>query len=137
MTTDYNVNAPAYRSKNEMEQSQFAQSFKSSVSAIYGIECAKKEIPINAFYIRTGAVPANDRIKWYDLANFQIATQRFQAASVNIGEIWVTYLVEFLKPRVPFSIGGIVSSQRIVRSNITNATPLGVIQDSSTGNLEV
>lgn len=137
MATDYNVNAPAYRTKNEMEQSQFAQSFKSAASAIHGIECAKDEIPINAFYIRTGAVPANDSIKWYDLANFQIATQGFQAASVNIGEIWVSYLVEFLKPQVPFSIGGTVNSQRIVRSDLTNAAPLGLIPNSSTGNLSV
>jgi len=137
MATDYNVNAPSYRSKNEMEQSQFAQSFKASKSAMHGIECAPGEIPINAFYVRTGEVASNDSVKWYDMANFQIATQGFQAASVNIGELWVTYLIEFLKPQVPFCIGGTVSTERLTRSHTTNAAPLGLIGVSATGNLNV
>jgi len=137
MATDYNVNAQAYRSKNEMEQSQFAQSFKSSRSAMHGIECAQTEIPLNAFYVRTGDVGATDSIKWYDLANFQIATQGFQAASVNIGELWVTYLIEFLKPQVPYSIGGTVNSERLTRSSTTNAAPLGLIGVTNVGNLNV
>jgi hypothetical protein len=137
MATDYNVNAPQYRSKNEMEQSQFAQSFKASKSAMHGIECAPGEIPINAFYVRTGDVASNDSVKWYDMANFQIATQGFQAASVNIGELWVTYLIEFLKPQVPFSIGGTVNTQRLTRASTTNAAPLGLIGVTNVGNLNV
>lgn len=137
MASDYNVNSPQYRSKSEMENSQFAQSFKASQSAMHGIECEPEELPLKNYYVRTGGVAANDSIKWYDLANFQIATQGFQAASVNIGELWVTYLVEFFKPQIPLSIGGIINSARIVRSSTTNAAPLGLIGVKQQGNLAV
>lgn len=137
MATDYNVNAAPYASKTEMENSQFAQSFKPSISAMHGIECAPSELPLKNYYVRTGDVAASDSIKWYDLANFQIATQGFQAASVNIGEIWVTYLIEFFKPQIPRSIGGTIGTERIVRSSTTNVAPLGLIGVSMTGNLDV
>lgn len=137
MATDYNVNAAPYASKTEMENSQFAQSFKPSISAMHGIECAPSELPLKNYYVRTGDVAASDSIKWYDLANFQIATQGFQAANVNIGEIWVTYLVEFFKPQIPRSIGGTIGSERIVRSSTTNTAPLGLIGFSVAGNLDV
>lgn len=137
MATDYNVNANPYRAKSDMENSQFAQSFKASVSAVHGLECEPSELPLKAYYVRSGNIATNDSLKFYDLANFQIATQGFQAASVNIGELWVTYLVEFLKPQLPISIGGSVPSQRIVRSSTTNAAPLGLIGVSSDGSLNM
>lgn len=137
MATDYNVNASQYRAKSDMENSQFAQSFKGSVSAVHGIECEPSELPLKAYYIRGGNLGINDSLKFYDLANFQIATQGFQAASVNVGELWCTYLVEFLKPQIPVSIGGEVPTTRIVRASTTNATPLGLIGVANVGSLAV
>lgn len=135
MATDYNVNASPYQSKTEMENSQFAQSCKPSMSAMHGIECAPSELPLKNYYVRTGDIAASDSIKWYDMANFQIATQGFQSANVNVGEIWVTYLIEFFKPQIPRSVGGTIGSERIVRRDITNLTPFGSIALSQTGNL--
>jgi len=137
MATDYNVNAVPYASKSEMENSQFAQSLKPSISAMHGVECAPSELPLKNYYVRTGAIGASDSLKWYDTANFQIATQGFQAASVNIGEIWVTYIVEFFKPQIPRTFGGDIHSVRAVRQSTTNTAPLGLIAVKSAGNLDV
>jgi len=106
MSTEYNAAAPAFSSKAEMENAQFANSIKPSESCMHFIECAKQSTVLSNLYIRTDAVnSATEDIRFYDMGNFYIASTGCQGTNVNLGELWVTYEVELFKPRLWNAIG--------------------------------
>lgn len=98
MATQYNTLNPPFTDKQTMENYEFCTSAKPSQSFVHPIECAVGENPLHVMYVRTGETTIGDK-RLYDLGTFQISTVGMQAASV-IGELWVTYDVEFLKPRL-------------------------------------
>jgi hypothetical protein len=99
MATNYNVLEPEYPNKFQMEQSQFCSSCKPSVDLMHPIECNKVETPSHVLYTRSGPITTGDA-RLYDWGKFQIATVGMQGASTNIGELWVTYDITLLKPRL-------------------------------------
>lgn len=127
LSTEYNVNASPYINKQYMENAQYAQSAKSSVNQLHGIECSNSDRPMQVLFTRTGNLTASgDSLKWYDLANFQIATVGFQAANVVVGELWVSYNIEFFKPQIPKQIGGAIAGMFLGLSNAnTPSFPFG------------
>jgi hypothetical protein len=102
-STEYNVNKPNFTSKQQMEAYEFSCSAKPSDSFIHPIECLPSETQTGIFNIRTGPVP-NQELRMYDIGLYQIATLGMQAGSIPIGELWVSYEVEFLKPVLPLSL---------------------------------
>lgn len=98
MATDYDSADAVFVDKQSMENTEFAVSCKPACSMIHAIECAKRQTPINEQYVRYAAPPANADIRLYDLGRFSIATVGMQAANVNLGELWVSYDIELLKP---------------------------------------
>lgn len=137
MSTQYNAANPVFLSKQEMEQYEFSCSSPPSKSLIHPVECDPNETPIPHLYVRTGALAANQDIKMYDLGLFQIATVGMQAAA-NIGELWITYDVEFFKPRI--QPGGAYPGQYTIIANgpyVANANVLGSIQTAPQGNLGI
>lgn len=135
MATNYNADAPLYNTKQAMENSEFATSVKPTMSLIHAVECAASESPYNMLFTRVGSVPAGIDIKTYDLGNFQFATQSNPVQ--NLGELWVSYCVEFLKPVLPIDIGGTVASAHAYRTSCTNALPLGTVTGFSRGTLGI
>lgn len=106
MATDYNAGNPVFVSKAEMENYEFGSSCKPSVNMIHPIECEPKQTAIsNNLYTRPFAVPAGQAVQLYDMGNFQIATVGFQGTNVNIGELWCTYQVCLLKPKMFTALG--------------------------------
>lgn len=99
MATNYNVLESPFPNKFIMEQTQFTCSGKPSINLLHPIECAKIETPTSVLYTRSGTVTTGD-LRLYDWGNFQIATVGMQGANTNIGELWVTYDVTLLKPRL-------------------------------------
>ncbi|AYP28907.1 MAG: coat protein [Torentivirus crutis] len=97
MATDYDSADSAFTNKAQMENTEFGISCKPSCSAVHAIECARSQTAVSELYVRPAAVPANADIRLYDLGQFYIATVGMQAASVNIGELWVTYDITFFK----------------------------------------
>jgi hypothetical protein len=100
MHTDYRVTAPSPANKIELLNEYFASDAKPSESFCHPIECDPKENPYNVQYVRAGAVPAGEDPKTYDLGKVNIATQGLPSASINTGELWVTYEVELKKPQL-------------------------------------
>lgn len=99
MATEYNPDAPLFTSKQDMENTEFSSSIKPSESCLHPIECARHESVLNELYVaRGGIIPPGGTRAFYDFARFSIATQGFQAANVNIGELWVTYQITLFKP---------------------------------------
>ena len=61
------------------------------------------QTPLNELYVRTQSqLIADQDIKTYDLGRFQIASQGIpcSGSALSLGELWVTYQIRFLKPRI-------------------------------------
>jgi hypothetical protein len=99
MTTDYNVLDPPFASKFQMEQTEFTSTCKPSCNLMHPIECSPALTPTPILYTRPGPVTQGD-LRLYDWGNFQIATQGMQGIATNIGELWVTYDISLLKPKL-------------------------------------
>lgn len=100
--TNYNASDGNFTSKYQMENSEFGGSVRQSADLEHPIECARNQTTLNELYVAPGGIyPPGDDRKTYDLGTFQIATVGGQAPSVNVGELWVTYSVTFLKPIAP------------------------------------
>lgn len=136
MATQYNVNRPNFVSKQEMEAYEFSCSTRPSASLLHPIECNPDETPMTHLYVRSGTVPSGEDARMYDLGKFQLATVGMQAAA-TIGELWVTYDIELLKPRLnPY---GTYSGEytRIKNGAFTNSDMFSAIQTVPTGDLGV
>lgn len=105
MATDYDSTDADYSNQREMLNSEYAKSAKPSVSFVHPIETARRETPYKLFYTREGPPPANADIRLYDIGKFEIATQGMQATGGTIGQLWVSYEIEFLKPQFKLDVG--------------------------------
>jgi hypothetical protein len=97
MATNYNADAPGYRSRIDMENSEYAVSVKPTMPLVHAIECSPAETPITRLYVSEGEPPSNQDYRLYDLGKFQFATQA-NSVTDTIGELWVSYCIEFFKP---------------------------------------
>jgi len=131
--TNYSADAPLFRTKVEMENSEYAVSVKPTCNMIHAIECAQAETPISKLYVRSGGVPAGQDLRLFDLGTTQLASQGNPVQL--IGELWVSYCVEFFKPKLPEDIGIDAKSQSINRSVFTNGNPLGTAAVTTRGDL--
>lgn len=122
MMTDYDVADDPPSSKRQMLQSEFASSDKPSCTFIHPVECKKSLSAQNILYTR-GAIapPTGYDPRLYDFARFNIATEGMQSTGGVLGELWVTYEIELLKPQ--FAFFGLTDHFRC--QVVTAARPLG------------
>lgn len=101
MSTDYNAAAKPFASKQAAENAEFTISGRPSCDLAHGIECDPSQLVQQGhLYISplgNGLVPTGEDIKTYNMGNFQFMTQGSQATA-TIGELWVSYDVELIKP---------------------------------------
>lgn len=137
MATEYDSTRPAFANKQQMENHQYAMSARQSNSMLHPIECAKGESTLETLYVRAGA-DSGDDTRFTDFCNFQIATVGQQASDVVIGELWISYEIELLKPRFATSegSGSVYSSHVRCTTNILNTNFFGDTQTVS-GNLAI
>lgn len=135
MATEYNSSNANFASKAEMEAYEYSMSEKPSCSMIHPIECDPRQTPIPELYIRPGALPSGQDQRLYDLGNFQIATTGCQGTSVNLGELWVSYQVTLIKPKMYQALGLDNGYFRAaVSTGLANSTPVGTPSGQATGN---
>lgn len=136
MATQYNVNERAYVNKQEMENAVFSTALKPSSSGLHPIECDPKEKVLQLMYVRTPDQTGTEDPRFYDHGSFTIATVGMQAAAV-IGEVWVTYEIEFFKPiLIPGGYNSpLWAHQRI--TSYTNTEILGPIIVANDGNMDL
>lgn len=101
MVTQYDASEPIFTTKREAEHYIGCQSAGPSQSMMHFVECKRGTNPLDALYTRTGALPEDQDIKFYDMGSLQLFTQGMQQDDVNIGELWVSYDIEFSKPKLP------------------------------------
>jgi hypothetical protein len=97
MATEYDPTKPAFTNKQAMENYFFSQSTVPSQSAMHAVECKPGSASIRTLYTLGGSV---SDVRFTNYANFQLATVGFPGASVNCGELWVSYKIRLSKPRL-------------------------------------
>lgn len=124
MATQYNALNAAFTDKKTMENYEFANSAKPSDCFIHPVECKRSANPVSELYVRTGAVPAGQDARLYDLGSFQIATGG-NAGQGILGELWATYEVVLRLPKLDAADGFELLSDHFNLQTVTNAAPLG------------
>jgi hypothetical protein len=104
-----------------MENSEFAVSVKPTKDLMHGIECATSQTVLPKLYVRTGDPPSGQDLRLYDLGQFQFATQNNPVQ--NLGELWVSYCVEFFKPILPAI--GLDVGYSLYTNSASGAAPFG------------
>ena len=126
MATNYDSLDNLFQSKAEMENYEFGASCKPSSCMMHPIECAPKLTALTELYTLSGAPPGGSDLRLYHWGNFQIATIGMQNATpVNLGELWVTYQVRLIKPKLFDALGKEIGNFKITNNSYTNALPLG------------
>jgi hypothetical protein len=134
MATQYNTYDSPFRTKMEMENHEFCTSVKPSECAMHPVECKVSETPFRVHFTRTGALSASEDERLYDWGRFSLATVGMQASAI-IGELWVSYDVEFEKPRVNNGTFGNSRHARVSNAQWNHNNPLGIIQTGVGGNM--
>lgn len=100
MSTLYDAEATPLATVAEVDNNDFTTSDAPSNSFIHPIECASDKNTVDVRYVRTSngtSLSTDDRLS--DVGVFQLSTNGLTAASnVQIGELWCSYDIEFLKP---------------------------------------
>jgi len=99
MATLYDVEAPEFTNKEEMEQYEFSVSSKTAESLMHPVECDPSRNVLKMLYTRDASGSDSKDRRFHDHGNFSIATVGLQGTSVTVGELWVTYRVKLFKPR--------------------------------------
>lgn len=125
LSTDYDATdnvAVTFNNKQLMMNHHFSSSCKMSDSMLHPIECASNLTPYDIFHVRTGAEPANADLRLTDIGTFSIATVGAQAASINVGELHVTYMITFFKPQGNNQLGQDVLVNKIFNNNAVSTS---------------
>jgi hypothetical protein len=99
LATQYDPYDPQFADLRAMLSYQFSTSGTPAQPLVHPIECAKMAQTSNALYTRNLDVDAS-RLPFYDMGVVTVATQGQQSAGYTLGQLWVTYDVELLLPRI-------------------------------------
>lgn len=126
MSMQYNPLTPAFTSKVQMENSDFAISARPDQTMIYGVECALNTQ--NMYLVRMGLPTAP--LTSTDLGLMQFAVQSPIAANTVIGEIWVSYDIELMRPKAQTWAPGYAHLSGALTAAAGAAAPLTTVQAS-------
>jgi len=134
MTTNYNADQPAFVTRQEAENAEFAVATKPTANLVHMIECKPDETANKLYNIRTTSVPTGQDLRLYDYGLTQLITQNNPAQ--NLGELWVSYCVEFFKPVLAQENNYVAAASfHAARTGATSANPFGLIGFASSGTL--
>lgn len=133
MATQYNIYADPFSSRAEMESYEFMTSGVPASDLVHGVECDPSQGAISTFFVDNGILGQSgpDR-RFTDIGTFFVATDGFQGTSVPCGELWVTYQVALLKPKLFASLGRATDYFRYFNTTSAGGNPLG---QNATGQL--
>jgi hypothetical protein len=100
MTTVYDPTDSDLQSKREAEDYAGCVSSVPSRSFIHAVECKPSANVLGRYYIQTSSVTNPEDLKFYALGKLNLFTQGMQQANVTLGELWVSYDIEFYDPKI-------------------------------------
>lgn len=100
MAVDYNSLDDPPLNKKELENMDWAMSAKPSSSIMMPVECKRSDSVTNNFFVSIdGDYQGGDR-RLFNLGTLFIGTSGVSAAETPVAEIWITYEVALLKPKI-------------------------------------
>lgn len=124
LSTRYDPNLAPPANIDQAEMASFSERTTPNQNILMGVECAPETRPIDVLNVRYGALPSNDVAQFFDLCVFDLC-QYGQADDTSlIGEIWVSYEIEFLMPFAN-SIGGDLIEAYSTVGTCSNTTAAG------------
>lgn len=103
MSTLYDANKDPLSSEIQVKDNDYTTSNKPSCSFIHPLECKSQDSPTSVKYVRTAnteAASVDDRLD--DVGIFQLSTVGLSApAGTVLGDLYITYDIEFLKAELP------------------------------------
>lgn len=131
MATQYNSLSTLFDNKQQMENYEFSQSTVPSQSILHAIECDPSQTQCGGILNMWNPNDDSDGdLRLYDLGRFSIATVGMQTANVPIGELWVSYKVCLLKPRLT-GVTDAADIYNLDASSIVTGQPLGTIGNAT------
>jgi hypothetical protein len=106
LATQYNSLDAPFITKQQMENYQGAVSTVPYQSVSHNVLkglTRNAQLPLTDLYIRSSAVPSGADQRMYDIGVLVVAVQGMPANGNIVGELWVDYTVELIKPRIPTS----------------------------------
>jgi len=99
LATVYDVADPPFSNKQTMEAYEFAVSGMPMARIDHAVECDPKQRVLPNMYIRSDTATGANNPQMFDYGLFQVATEGQQSA-YTLGELWVTYDVTLLRPKL-------------------------------------
>lgn len=104
MATQYNSVETGFQSKSQLLNHYYASSAKTSENLMHPVECAPRDVPTRVFWTdpvdQAVGFEKDDRL---DNLGYTFVWREGSQASYIAGELWVTYDITLLKPRIPAS----------------------------------
>lgn len=125
LATQYNALAPVFANKRDMLNYEFANADKPSRSFAHWIECRPDEVATPERYVRAGTIPTNADLRLYDHGRLSVAVGGNSANGQIIGQLWISYDVEFYFPRSGEAEAGVINFSSWFTPTVTAADPLG------------
>lgn len=133
MATQYDVEDPSFINKMEMENYCYANSRVPYQSFIHPVECARSTATLNELYIRDGSPNPGTDSRFYDFGRFVLATVGMQGDTGVIGELWVTYEIELIKPKLKTVTSHTSVMDHYYSADPTGASPFGTAPEKRPG----
>jgi hypothetical protein len=121
MTTVYDPSDPDLASKREAEDYGGCVAGVPSSSLLHPVECKPRSNVLDRQYVQVSPVTDPDDLKFYSHGKLNIFTQGMQINNVNIGELWVSYDIEFFNPKI-LPIGSVGAAASKISGTVTDMT---------------
>jgi len=108
IATQYNPSDTPFQTKQDVLEYFAVVSAKTSESILAGVECDPAKLSgSTGKFVRAGPVSHGQDLKQYDWGNLNVAVSNIPSSYANqaLAELWVSYTVEFRKPRFFVSRG--------------------------------
>lgn len=134
MATQYDPDAPSFVNRREMESYMYTTSGIVTEPQLHLVECDPKDRPLEEMYLRYGSVVEE---RFTDLGRLTVAVEGCPSSNVILGELWVTYDVHLLAPRLE-AHGYSNAAYAVINNGLyDNTDKLGNIQTNVIGTLPI
>ena len=132
---NYDSSDQTFTSRIQMENTDWSQNCKPNQDMEIGIECAGPQTAFRGllYVANNGYVPDGADPKLYYLGRLSIATIGFQAASVHVGALYVTYKIKLYKPVMLAPLTNALITN-LGRTGSTDSLPFGNANYTSAAN---
>lgn len=101
MATQYNTAVLALNSKRQMLNHYFGCSTVPYRDLIHPIECKESYDPLKVYFTRPPGIEVPNRDNRFEAyGNFTIATEGMPTTAQTVGELWISYDIMLIKPRI-------------------------------------